>query len=73
MENFKEIMRFFRKFDQASTMRVFRVYISDFFDNLQLNRQVLDLDTMVITRYGEQEGVVRGTIHTNPDATRTIL
>lgn len=48
-------MRFFTKLDQATTMRVFGRLYRCFFDNLQL-----DLDSTVMTRYGEQEGTARG-------------
>jgi hypothetical protein len=60
MANFKAIMRFFRKFDQAITMRIFGRMYRWFFDNLQLNHLTLDLDSTVMTRYGEQEGAARG-------------
>ncbi|SDY84782.1 IS1380 family transposase [Nitrosomonas halophila] len=60
MANFKAIMRFFRKFDQATTMHVFGRLYRWFFGKLQLNHLTLDLDSTVMTRYGEQEGAARG-------------
>ena len=60
MANFKAIMRLFRKFDQATLMRVFGNLYRWFFDNLQVNHLTLDLDSTVMTRYGQQEGAARG-------------
>lgn len=60
MANFKAIMRLFRKFDQATTMRVFGQLYRWFFGNLNLNYLTLDLDSTVMTRYGQQEGAARG-------------
>ena len=60
MANFKAIMRFFRKFDQATTMRVFGGLYRWFFGNLNIDHLTLDLDSTVMTRYGEQEGAARG-------------
>jgi hypothetical protein len=41
-------------------MRIFGRMYRWFFDNLQLNHLTLDLDSTVMTRYGEQEGAARG-------------
>ena len=60
MANFKAITRLFRRFDQATLMRVFGNLYRWFFDNLQVNHLTLDLDSTVMTRYGQQEGVARG-------------
>ena len=60
MANFKAIMRLYRKFNQATTMRVFGQCYRWFFSNLQLDHITLDLDSTVMTRYGQQEGAARG-------------
>jgi len=53
-------MRLFRRFDQATLMRVFSRLYRWFIDNLQVNYLTLDLDSTVMTRYGQQEGAARG-------------
>ncbi|WP_143074328.1 transposase [Nitrosomonas sp. Nm166] len=60
MANFKAIMRLFRKFDQGMNMRVFGELYRWFFSNLQVDGLTLDLDSTVMTRYGQQEGAARG-------------
>lgn len=60
MANFKAIMRLYRKFDQAATTWVFERCYRWFFSNLQLDRITLDLDSIVMTRYGQEEGTTRG-------------
>lgn len=60
MANFKAIMRLFRKFDQATVMRVFGRLYRWFFGNLHIDHLTLDLDSTVMTRYGQQEGAARG-------------
>ncbi len=59
MANFKAITRLFRRFDQATLMRVFGNLYHWFFDNLQINHLTLDLDSTVMTCYGQQEGAAR--------------
>src|SRR5690606_28590752 len=68
MANFKAIMRLFRRFDQATLMRVFSRLYRWFFDNLQVNYLTLDLDSTVMTRYGQQEGAA----HENRDVAHII-
>ena len=60
MANFKAIMRLFRKFDQATTAEVFGRLYRWFFGNLHIDHLTLDLDSTVMTRYGQQEGAARG-------------
>ncbi len=52
--------RFFRKFNQQMCDAVFGDLQSWFFQQIQLQKLTLDLDSTVITRYGEQEGARRG-------------
>ncbi|HEY9708404.1 MAG TPA: hypothetical protein V6D48_09405 [Oculatellaceae cyanobacterium] len=59
MANFKAIMRLFGKFDQATNMRVFGQLYRWFFGNLYVDGLTLDLDSTVMTRYGQQEGAAR--------------
>lgn len=60
MANFKAIMRLFGKFDQATNMRVFGQLYRWFFGNLHVDGLTLDLDSTVMTHYGQQEGAARG-------------
>jgi hypothetical protein len=60
MANFKAIMRLFRKFNQATTARVFGRLYRWFYSNLHIDHLTLDLDSTVMTRYGQQEGAARG-------------
>jgi Transposase DDE domain group 1 len=56
--NFKAIQRLFKRFGQGTNQRVFGRLWRDFFR--QLDGVTLDLDSTVMTRYGEQAGAVRG-------------
>lgn len=60
MVNFKAIIRLFRKFNQSMNTRVFGNLYRWFFGNLHADRLTLDLDSTVMTRYGQQEGAARG-------------
>jgi hypothetical protein len=52
--------RYFGKFTQSTNQQVGRHFFSWFFQNLNINYFTLDIDSTVITRYGEQEGAKRG-------------
>jgi len=52
--------RFFSKFTQVTNQKVSDYFYSWFFDNVQLNNYTLDIDSSVMTRYGEQEGAKKG-------------
>ena len=52
--------RFFKKFDWKTNARVFPELNSWFFDQLTFDKYTLDVDSSVITRYGEQEGAKVG-------------
>ncbi|MDR1258275.1 MAG: IS1380 family transposase [Tannerellaceae bacterium] len=52
--------RYFGKFTQSISQEVSRHFFSWFFRNLQINYFTLDIDSTIITRYGEQEGAKKG-------------
>jgi hypothetical protein len=60
MPEHKAFQRYFEKFDMASTYSVFGGLYRWFFDNLKFDNFTLDIDSSVITRYGEQEGAKKG-------------
>lgn len=60
MANFKAVMRLFRKFSQEDNDRVANVLYRWLFERLAIDTITLDLDSTVMTRYGQQEGAARG-------------
>ncbi|MDA8118887.1 MAG: IS1380 family transposase [Gammaproteobacteria bacterium] len=66
MANFKAVMRLFRKFTQATNEHVFGHLYRWFFTQIAVDGLTLDLDSTVMTRYGTQEGAVRGYNPTKP-------
>ena len=48
--------RFFSKFTQGTNQKVSDYFYSWIFDNVTFNNFTLDIDSSVMTRYGEQEG-----------------
>jgi hypothetical protein len=60
MANFKAVMRLFNKFDQCTNDVVMDNLYQWLFSQVQINGITLDLDSTVMTRYGTQEGAVRG-------------
>jgi len=52
--------RFFSKFTQATNQKVSDYFYSWFFENIKSDNFTLDIDSSVMTRYGEQEGAKRG-------------
>ena len=60
MANFKAVMRLFRKFSHGTNTQVFGNLYRWWFEQLGLDRLTLDLDSTVMTRYGQQEGAKRG-------------
>lgn len=52
--------RFFSKFNQATNQKVSDYFYSWFFDNVKIDNVTLDIDSSVMTRYGEQEGAKKG-------------
>ncbi|MHB8254123.1 MAG: hypothetical protein ACYDEV_10610 [Acidiferrobacter sp.] len=56
MANFKAVMRLFRKFTQATCDHVFGALYRWLFAQIAVDGLTLDLDSTVMTRYGQQEG-----------------
>lgn len=52
--------RYFGKFTQSINQEVGKHFFSWFFQNIHLNYFTLDIDSSVVTRYGEQEGAKKG-------------
>lgn len=52
--------RYFGKFSQFTNQQVGHHFFSWFIQNLQIDHFTLDIDSSVITRYGEQEGAKKG-------------
>lgn len=52
--------RYFSKFNQKTNLEVARHFFSWFIQSLNINHFTLDIDSSVITRYGEQQGAKRG-------------
>lgn len=52
--------RFFRKFTQEMNQRVFTMLYQWFFRGLRFDNYTLDVDSSVLTRYGDQEGAQVG-------------
>ncbi|MCG6552363.1 MAG: IS1380 family transposase [Candidatus Magnetominusculus sp. LBB02] len=53
-------MRYFSKFDQGTNQRVFQAMYMWFFDQLRFDNFTVDMDSTVMSRYGQQEGARRG-------------
>ncbi len=60
MAGHKAFQRYFKKFTEGINNGVFRNIFEWFFCQIKFDRYTLDLDPMVMTRYGEQEGAKRG-------------
>lgn len=60
MAGHRAFVRFFRKFSMETNTNVFRNFYQWFFDQLAFNNFTLDLDSSVVTRYGEQQGASVG-------------
>jgi hypothetical protein len=52
--------RFFSKFTQGMNQRAFTLMYQWFFQGLQFDNYTLDVDSSVLTRYGDQEGARLG-------------
>jgi Transposase DDE domain. len=52
--------RYFHKFTQSINQDVSHHFFSWFFKNIQINYFTLDIDSTIMTRYGEQEGAKKG-------------
>jgi hypothetical protein len=58
--------RFFRRFTQKRNTAVFPALFGWFFTQIKLRRYTIDLDSSVLTRYGEQQGAEVGYNPTKP-------
>lgn len=52
--------RYFNKFSQSTNQEVSRHFYSWFFKNIHLNHFTLDIDSTIMTRYGDQQGAMKG-------------
>jgi hypothetical protein len=59
--------RYFSKFTQTTNQKVSDYFYSWIFDNLHYDNFTLDIDSSVMTRYGEQEGAKRAIILTKKE------
>lgn len=60
MARHKVYQRYFKKFSSADNVRIFTELFLWFFQQIHFDRFTLDLDSTILTRYGEQEGAKRG-------------
>ena len=60
MPEHKAFQRYFNKFDIPTTHTVFGGLYSWFFTQLKFDNYTLDIDSSVITRFGNQEGTKKG-------------
>lgn len=60
MAGHKSYVRYFNKFTLAINQRVFSKVMAWFFDQVRINNITLDIDSTVLTRYGDQQGAKRG-------------
>ena len=60
MPEHKAFQRYFEKFDIPTSYAVFGGLYRWFFDNLKFDNFTLDIDSSVLTRFGEQEGAKKG-------------
>lgn len=60
MAGHRAYQRYFSKFTIAINQRVFHKLSSWFFQRVKLDNYTLDIDSTVLTRYGQQQGAKRG-------------
>jgi hypothetical protein len=60
MAGHRAFARYFQKFSMEDNAKVFTYLYQWFFNNLAFNNFTLDLDSSVVTRYGEQQGASKG-------------
>ena len=60
MAGHKAFQRYFKKFTQTTNQQVFTELFQWFFKQIQFDNYTLDVDSTVITRYGNQEGATKG-------------
>lgn len=60
MAGHKSFQRYFKKFGQADNQRVFTELFNWFFKQIKFDNYTLDLDSTIMTRYGNQQGAKKG-------------
>lgn len=60
MAGHKSFQRYFKKFGQADNHRVFTEMFNWFFKQIKFESYTLDLDSTIMTRYGNQQGAKKG-------------
>jgi hypothetical protein len=60
MAGHKAFQRYFKKFRQGENDRIFTELFQWYFEQLTFDNYTLDIDSTIMTRYGEQEGAKRG-------------
>jgi hypothetical protein len=60
MAGHKCFQRYFKKFGQADNQRVFTELFNWFFKQIKFDNYTLDLDSTILTRYGNQQGAKKG-------------
>jgi hypothetical protein len=60
MAGHRAFVRYFQKFSMEDNAAVFSYLYKWFFDNLCFDNFTLDLDSSVVTRYGQQQGAAKG-------------
>lgn len=60
MAGHKSFQRYFKKFGQGDNQRVFTELFKWFFNQIKFDNYTLDLDSTIMTRYGNQQGAKKG-------------
>jgi len=60
MAGHKSFQRYFKKFGQGDNQRVFTSMFNWFFKQMKFDNYTLDLDSTIMTRYGNQQGSKKG-------------
>ena len=60
MAGHKAFQRYFKKFTQSKNNEVFTALFQWFFKQIQFDNYTLDVDSTILTRYGNQEGATKG-------------
>lgn len=63
--------RYFNKFDQVKNQEVGHYFFKWIFQSLHINYFTLDIDSTIMTRYGEHEGAKKGTTPSKEEGTHT--
>ncbi len=66
MAGHKAFQRYFKKFTQEKNNQVFTKLSQWFYRQMQFDNYTLDVDSTILTRYGNQEGAMKGYNPTKP-------